>query len=199
MVVYLVKRAKRMTSHYFDLTVIPDLETSAPQLLGALYDRLHLTLVQQRLDRVGVSFPHYSVNPRTLGNTLRLHAADTVLHQLHQADWLKGIRDHVRQTEPSPVPTDARHRTVQRRQFKTNAERLRRRRMRRRGETAEQAALAIPISVERRPDLPYVHLRSRSSGQPYCLFVALGPITETAIHGTFNSHGLGGPTTIPWF
>lgn len=188
-----------MTTHYIDITVRPDPESSASQLLGALYDRLHLTLVQHRLDGIGVSFPGYTVSPRTLGTTLRLHGSNHALQQVTQAEWLKGVRDHVRMTEIAGVPADASHRTVQRKQFKTSAERLRRRRMRRKGETEEQATKAIPSSMEHRPNLPYVYLRSHSTGQPFCLFITLGPLAADATPGSFNSYGLGGTTTIPWF
>lgn len=188
-----------MTTHYVDLKVVPDPESGPTQLLGALYDNLHLALVQQRRDTVGISFPDYSLSPRTLGTTLRLHGHQADLQQLMATDWLRGMRDHVRMTEIAASPTDAPHRTVQRKQFKTNADRLRRRRMRRKGETMEQARDAIPTSVERRPDLPYIHLRSRSTRQPFCLFIALGPLQPEATTGRFNSHGLGGPATVPWF
>jgi len=188
-----------MTTHYIDLTVVPDLESSPPTLLGALYDRLHMALVQQQLDSIAVSFPGYSMIPRSLGTTLRLHGSDASLRQLVGADWLKGMRDHVRMTEIAPAPTDVQHRTVQRKQFKTSAERLRRRRMRRKGETAAQAKNAIPGTVERNPNLPYAHVRSRSTGQPFCLFIALGPPRPAAVPGNFNRYGLGGPATVPWF
>lgn len=188
-----------MTSHYVDITVTPGPELSATQLFAALYDRLHLILVQQRRDDIGVSFPGYRLSPRQLGDTLRLHASAEGLHRLLQADWLKGVRDHVRITQITPVPAGAPHRTVQRRQFKTNADRLRRRRMRRKGETPEQAAAAIPLSVERHPDLPCVQLRSRSTGHPFSLFIVLGPLTATPGAGCFNSHGLSGTATVPWF
>lgn len=188
-----------MTTHYIDLTVVPDPESGVPQLLGALYDRLHLALVQQGLDSIGVSFPGYGVNPRSLGSKLRLHGSETSLRQLFAADWLKGMRDHVRMTDIASAPADAPHRTVQRKQFKTNVERLRRRRMKRKGETAEQAREAIPYSVERTPSLPYLHIRSRSTAQPFCLFIAVGAPGPSAVPGSFNSYGLGGPATIPWF
>ncbi|MFT4267128.1 MAG: type I-F CRISPR-associated endoribonuclease Cas6/Csy4 [Xenophilus sp.] len=188
-----------MTSHYVDITVVPGPEFSVPHLLGALYDRLHLALVQHGLETIGVSFPGYSLTPRTLGDTLRLHGSASGLQHLLQADWLKGVRDHVRIAPLAPTPGDARHRSVSRKQFKTNAERLRRRRIRRKGETSEQVAQAIPLSVERRPDLPYAHLRSRSTGQPFHLFIALGPLAQDATPGQFNSHGLSGTATIPWF
>lgn len=188
-----------MITHYLDIKVVIDPETGAPQLLGALYDHLHMALVQQHRDTIGISFPGYNLSPRTLGNTLRLHGESDALQQLMATDWLKGMRDHVRISDVAAVPANTLHRTVQRKQFKTSAERLRRRRMRRKGETAEQAKAAIPTSIERRPNLPYLHLHSRSTGQPFCMFIAMGPLQAAPTPGTFNSHGLGNPATVPWF
>src|SRR5690606_21195144 len=113
----------------------------------------------------------------------------TGLQQLLATDWMKGVRDHVRISDIAIAPAGAPHRTVQRKQFKTSAERLRRRRMRRKGETEEQAKAAIPSRVEQRPDLPYIHLHNRSPRQPFCLFIALGPPQPLATHGPFNSYG----------
>ena len=188
-----------MTTHYIDLALRPDPETSTPALLGALCDHLHLALVQQRRDDIGVSFPGYSTTPRNLGTLLRLHGKEPVLYAFMQDNWLRGMRDHVSRSEIAAAPATARHRTVRRKQFKTNVERLRRRRMKRKGETAAQAKAAIPVSVERRPNLPYVHLRSHSTGRSFCLFIALGPLLPEAIDGHFNSHGLSKGATIPWF
>lgn len=188
-----------MTTHYVDITVVPDPETGVPELLGALYDRLHKALVHQCITRVGVSFPQYSMNPRNLGACLRLHGQADVLRSFLQADWLKGMRDHVRMTEINTVPPNARHRTIARQQFKTNVHRLRRRRMKRKGETAEQAARAIPNTVERRPTLPFLRLHSGSTRQVFCLFVRLGPLSDTPAEGAFNSYGLSQSTTVPWF
>lgn len=188
-----------MTTHYIDLRVLPDPETSASHLLGALYDRLHLALVRHRREDIGVSFPRYSLNPRALGPIMRLHGAVDALTGLMAIDWLGGIRDHVRIGQISEAPAEAMHRTVQRRQFKTSVERLRRRRMRRKGETEEQARQAIPAHVERDADLPYAHLRSGSSCQTYSLFIALGPLQRHPVSGAFNSHGLSAASTVPWF
>ena len=188
-----------MTSHHIDLRVVPDPETSAPQLLGALYDRLHLALVERRCDGIGVSFPGYSLNPHAIGNVLRLHGSEAELRQLMGVDWLKGVRDHVSASDLVTAPVDVPHRSVRRKQFKTSAERLRRRRMKRKGETAEQAARAIPPSVERNPDLPYLRVHSRSTGQPYCMFIQLGPASAAPVSGIFNSYGLSNKATIPWF
>lgn len=188
-----------MTTHYLDFTVVPDAETSVAPLLGALYDRLHRALVQQRLDSIGVSFPQYSVIPRNLGDTLRLHGSETALQGFLAGDWMRGVRDHVRSAGVAAVPVGALHRAVRRRQFKSNVERLRRRRMKRKGETAEQAARAIPDSAAEKPTLPYAHLHSLSTGQPFCLFIELGPVRPEPTIGRFNTYGLGEGSTIPWF
>lgn len=188
-----------MTTHFIDIAVVPDPETSVPQLFTALYGRLHFALVERGSGDIGVSFPRYSVTPRSLGNMVRLHGGESALRELMASDWLKGVRDHVRLSELAPVPSNASHRVVRRRQFKTNVERLRRRRMKRKGETEAQAAAAIPETVERRPGLPFAHLRSHSTGQPFCLFVSLGPLLEEPVPGDFNTYGLGGKATVPWF
>lgn len=188
-----------MSTHYVDLTVVPDSESGVPVLLGALYDRFHRALVEQRLDCIGVSFPQYSVIPRNLGDTLRLHGSEPVLRDFMASDWLRGVRDHVRSSGVALAPAEAIHRLVRRRQFKSNIERLRRRRMKRKGETAEQAARALPKSAAETPSLPYVHLRSRSTGQPFCLFIALGPLQPEPVPGAFNSYGLSEHATVPWF
>ena len=188
-----------MTTHYVDLTVVPDAETGVAPLLGALFDRLHRALAHSQLDNIGVSFPQYSVIPRNLGNTLRLHSGEADLQMFMSGDWLRGVRDHVRMTNIAAAPTDAPHRSVGRQQFKSNVERLRRRRMKRKGETAEQAPAAIPDVVERRPDLPFLQLRSSSTGQPFCLCVEHGPLQLQPVAGVFNAYGLGQEATVPWF
>jgi len=74
-------------------------------------------------------------------------------------------------------------------------------RMHRKGETAEQAAAAIPDSVadRHRPDLPYVQLRSASTGQPFCLFVDQKTQSTQVVSGSFNSYGLSQGATVPLF
>jgi CRISPR-associated endonuclease Csy4 len=188
-----------MTTHYIDITVRPDPEFSHAHLLGAIMTKLHRVLAQLQAGDIGISFPRYSLQPRSLGDLLRLHGSPAALQRLMAQPWLQGMRDHVQMTAPLPVPPNASHRAVRRRQFKTNVERLRRRRMKRKGETSEQAAAAIPHSVERDPGLPYAQLRSASTGQPFCLFVEHGPAQTSATPGSFNSYGLSQAATVPWF
>lgn len=165
--------------------------------------KLHRALVHLETSEIGVSFPRHINKPaskRTLGDMLRLHANSAALESLMALNWLQGIRDHTQLDEPALAPIDAPHYCVRRRQFKTSAERLRRRRMKRKGETEEQAKTAIPNSVEQHPDLPYLQLRSSSTGQPFTLFIEHSPHPPAKPpQGGFNSYGLGGNATIPWF
>jgi CRISPR-associated endonuclease Csy4 len=191
-----------MTTHYIDITLLPDPEFSHAHLMGALVAKLHRALVLGQTQDIGVSYPKHVVQPatqRTLGSVLRLHGTAVALDRLMAQDWLKGMRDHTQVSAVLAVPITAQHRTVRRRQFKTNVDRLRRRRMQRKGETAEQAAAAIPDGVERRPDLPFVQLRSSSTGQPFCLCIEHGPLLPQQVQGCFNAYGLGSEATVPWF
>lgn len=188
-----------MTSHYIDITLLPDPEFSHAHLLGALVSKLHRALVQLKAADIGISFPRYSLRPRSLGEVLRLHGTDAALQRLMELPWLQGMRDHVQLTALLQAPLDAPRWQVQRRQFKTSVDRLRRRRMRRKNETLEQAAVAIPDSVERCLKLPFVQLRSTSTGQPFSLFVDQGPSRAGAVPGRFNTYGLSLGSTIPWF
>lgn len=188
-----------MTTHYINIRLLPDPEFSQAHLLGALYAKLHRVLVQLDASDIGVSFPEYNLKPRTMGNVMRVHGHAHVLQRLMEADWLRGMYDHVECTQITAIPDQVSHRVVVRRQFKTNVERLRRRRMRRKGETKEQAKEAIPASVERQPELPFVQLRSSSTGQPFRLFIEQSEGRPMAQDGTYNSYGLSMGASVPWF
>ncbi len=114
-------------------------------------------------------------------------------------NWLQGMRDHVQVSGVLPIPEVAQYCVVSRRQFKTNADRLRRRRMQRKGESYEQAVQAIPHSIERKPNLPFVMLRSQSTGQAFALFIAQSEVLSEPLQGSFNTYGLGQNASIPWF
>ncbi|CAM4144174.1 type I-F CRISPR-associated endoribonuclease Cas6/Csy4 [Kerstersia similis] len=188
-----------MTSHYVDIHLLPDPEFSQTQLMSALYAKLHRVLVQLGSHDIGVSFPGYSLKPKALGVVMRLHGTEPSLKALQAKDWLRGMRDHMEHSAVLPVPQQVQYRNIWRRQFKTNADRLRRRRMQRKGETFEQAVMAIPESIERQPDLPFIQIRSGSTGQSFPIFLLMGEMQDEARSGSFNSYGLSQVATIPWF
>ena len=184
---------------YIDIRILPDPEFTSTILMGALYGKLHRALVKLQSDDIGISFPEHQRRPKSLGGVLRLHGSATALDHLMSQDCLAGMRDHIQMTGLAPVPGNAKHRVVRRRQFKTNAERLRRRRARRHEETLEQAREQIPDTVERKVDLPYVTLRSQSTGQDFCLFIEHGDLQAHPVTGRFSRYGLSPTATIPWF
>lgn len=185
--------------HYIDIRLRPDPEFSVPMLMGALYGKLHRALVRMKAEEIGVSFPRFTLRPKCLGDVLRLHGSSATLNGLMAQPWLSGMLDHIERSEVAEVPADARHRIVRRRQFKTNAERLRRRRANRHGETMEQARMQIPAAVERKISLPFVQIASSTTGQRFSLFIEHGQVQDSPIAGTFNSYGLGQEATVPWF
>ncbi|MBK1726029.1 type I-F CRISPR-associated endoribonuclease Cas6/Csy4 [Halorhodospira neutriphila] len=184
--------------HYLDIRLEPDPEFPAPTLMGALVSKLHRALVELGANDIGISLPEHERYP-PLGATLRLHGSVSRLQALMEIQWLKGMRDHVTLDGIKPVPADVTHRVVRRRQYKTNPERLRRRRMRRHNESYEEAARRIPDAVERQVTTPYVVVRSRSSGQAFALFIEHGDCQDAPVTGVFSTYGLSKEATVPWF
>lgn len=199
--------------HYVDIRLQPDAEFAPAMLMAALFTKLHKALAFGAHHDIGVSFPQMDVgdppsarasrhgaHPRyVLGQVLRLHGTAVALHKLLATDWLNGMRDHVVCGVVLLVPTDVRHRVLSRVQAKSSPERLRRRQMRRHGLTEEQAKERIPDSVAETLDLPFLTLRSQSTGQTFRLFIRVGSALDKAVPGEFGAYGLSPQTTVPWF
>lgn len=188
-----------MLTHYLDIHLRPDPEFPASQLLAALYAKLHRALVQLKSADLAISFPGYSERPLGLGRTLRLVGSAERLKQLMALPWLTGMADHVQLGEVVPVPASAAHRRLTRVQAKSNPERLRRRQMRRHGLTEAQALERIPDEAAESLSLPFISVRSASTGQAFLLFMRLSPPSSESVPGEFNAYGLSTTATIPWF
>lgn len=185
--------------HHLEICLLADPELAAHQVMGALYSKLHRSLVTLGTDDIGVSFPDYDAKMPTLGSRLRLHGDLNVLTRLTRIDWLTGVRDHVSASAVLPVPAGATHRAVRRVQSKSNPARLRRRLMRRHGLDEQEAEQRIPDTATEWLRLPFVQLPSASTGQTFRLFIAHAPIQQTAVAGEFNAYGLSRTATVPWF
>ncbi|ANB17783.1 type I-F CRISPR-associated endoribonuclease Cas6/Csy4 [Dokdonella koreensis] len=186
--------------HYIDLTIRPDPEFPAHQLMSALYAKLHRALVNLYTDCIGVSFPGFNTTPVSIGMHLRLHGSLSSLRTLMETNWLLGMRDHASVTDIQAIPGGAGHRRVFRVQAQSSPERLRRRAMRRHGLSEDDARARIPEAAGRTLKLPFVQLSSRSTGQlSFPLFIEHGPIEQQPVSGRFNSYGLSREATIPWF
>ena len=185
--------------YYVDIDVRPDPEFPAHQLMSALYAKLHRALAAQASAGIGVSFPGVNSNVSHLGTRLRLHGSLMDLSTLLSVDWLAGMRDHVALMPPTSTPPTVQHRRVSRVQVKSNPERLRRRLMRRHTLDEHEARQCIPDNAVHLSKLPFVQLRSTSTGQSFRLFIEHGPLQPSMLSGTFNAYGLSQQATVPWF
>ncbi|TCT20164.1 type I-F CRISPR-associated endoribonuclease Cas6/Csy4 [Thiobaca trueperi] len=186
--------------HYLEITLLPDPEFAPTVLMNALFAKLHRGLVDLSSTRIGVSFPGMRKEPksRSLGERLRIHGSLADLRGLMDLPWLTGMRDHILFQGPEPIPDQVSDCRVRRVQAKSSPERLRRRLMRRRGIGEEAARQCIPDALEVRLDLPFVTLKSRSTGQTFRLFIEQQAVSQS-IAGEFNNYGLSLTATVPWF
>lgn len=186
--------------HYQDIKILPDPEFPPSTLMNALFAKLHRILVQLKSNAIGISFPGADEKRRALGCVLRLHGTESGLQNLQAQNWLTGMRDHVNLAEIRPVPSNVQHCRVKRAQAKSSAERLRRRHCKRHEGVTESDALGlIPNSVEKRLELPFLQLKSESTGQRFRLFIEHQTPQAQPVTGEFNSYGLSGKATVPWF
>ena len=190
--------------HFVDIHLLPDPELPAHVLLSALYAKLHRALVMGgdgNTGSIAISLPGYSVRPgvNSLGSSLRLLGGQPRLQALAGTDWLGSLRDQVSVNASAAVPITALHRSLRRVQAKSNPERLRRRLIKRHGIDEAEARKRIPDSAAEMLTLPFLQLRSASTGQNFRLFLQLGQKQATAESGSFNTYGLSATATIPWF
>jgi len=186
--------------HYINIQLRPDPEIAPHQLMSALFVRLHKALVEIQSNAIGVSFPEHDESIPTLGQCLRLHGSHADLTKVMALSWLKGVQDYTTVSDLFPTPAGVQHRSVSRVQTKSNVDRLRRRAMRRHGLTAEQASERIPITVERKLQLPFITVGSSSTKQAaFPLFVSHSTCVAEPVTGRFNSYGLSLGGTVPWF
>ncbi len=185
--------------HYLEIRLLPDPEFQPTVLMSALYSKLHRALVQLENPGLGVSFPDIEQACPTLGKRLRLHGKHENLQRLMALNWLTGMRDHTSVGELTPTPDNVDYRVVRRVQAKSNPERLRRRLAKRRGISLEEAQKLIPDSYTKQLTLPFVTIRSQSTGQTFRLFIDHLPPQSAPVPGKFSHYGLSPTATVPWF
>lgn len=184
--------------HYLDIHLLPDPEFAPAQLMNALFAKLHRTLALQESTDIGISFPRAANRRSGLGSHLRLHGSLPGLKRLAELSWLSGMRDHTQLSDILPVPASAHHVAVRRVQAKSSPERLRRRQMKRKGWTVEEARAAIPDSAAETLQLPFLTIHSTSTDQTFRLFIDQHPV-DHAQPGSFNGYGLSASASLPRF
>lgn len=183
-------------NYYIDIQVLPDPEFNESTLLNALFSKLHRELVSIDADNIGVSFPSAK---KTLGNYLRLHGSDTVLNTLMKNSWLMGLNDYLNIGVVSSVPKDCQYHKVSRVQVKSSAARLLRRSVKKGWITEAQAQQRLADSQDQQSTLPYLQMKSQSTGQHFKLFIQQGKPQHSHEAGSFNAYGLSHTATVPTF
>lgn len=179
--------------YYIDIKVLPDPEFDTTTLMNALYSKLHRALAAASKGKVGVSFPHLKNTP---GDLLRLHAEQSVLEQLMDKKWLKGLGDYTHIAEIKVVPDSTQHVRVKRIQAKMTAARLRR--AVKRGSISVQEAETL-LDQRKLWKKPFFQLQSSSTNRRFPLFIEQTVILNEARKGKFTSYGLSNKATVPWF
>ena len=188
---------------YVNIEIRENPDFKSTTLMNTLFEKLHFALVKAGPNiQVGVSFPSASHGKHSsLGHVLRLHGQSSTLSEFMKSRWASSLGDYVSVTNvmPVPLPSNVRHTCVKRVQFQSNAERLRRRFMKRHNVDADIARQKIPDSVERRTNLPWLQLKSASTGQYFRLFIEIGESQASGTTGEFNRYGLSSTGTVPIF
>lgn len=187
--------------HYIDIRLRPDPDFSPAMLMGVLYGKLHRALFDLEANDISISFPDHKtgVRARTPGDRLRIHGERARLDQLMAMSWLKGIGELIDCGEIGIVPGDAKHCIVRRRQFNTGSPSRAKRYAKRHDIAQSEAQELLRVPAERRIELPFVQVASRSNGERFAMFIEHGRPQATPTPGQFNYYGLSHGATVPWF
>jgi len=182
--------------HYVDIRMRPNAEIAEQISMNEVFFRLHKALVEVGEGEIGVSFPQFAT---TLGNCLRVHGSRPSLTHLMALPWVKGVEDYASVSCIKLIPQGVSYKVVKRRQVKSSPERLMRRSLKRGSITQELAEEKFADCKAETTSLPYVRLKSLSTGQTFRLFVEQGPTVPDPVAGTFSAYGLSSTATVPWF
>lgn len=190
---------------YKELTLLPDQEIATNFLMSKVMSALHLVCVEfehrSGVVKLGIGFPEYSKEKRTLGNKVRLFATTSeVLDRTTGNSRLQHLGEYLRigalRRTPDSVNGYVQYLRVQ---FKENKERLIRRYVQRHQMDLEETEKLYSNFKRPEPNLPYVTMNSLSSGQRFKLYISM--VIQTSENGVpvFNSYGLIKTGSLPLF
>ena len=192
-------------NYYQDITFIPDEEIPLYFLWEKLYQQLHLALVERLEDgksKVGISFPKYSKEGRSLCNKLRLLALEKPdLEALNMDKYFDRLNDYIHRTSIKEVSADkiTGYAFFKREQIKNNHERLARRRACKMGVPYEQALAFFAKKKVQRSEAPFIYLNSQTNGNRYPLFIVMEETNVVPGTAAFSSYGLSNNCSVPLF
>ncbi|MEA3359922.1 MAG: type I-F CRISPR-associated endoribonuclease Cas6/Csy4 [Thermodesulfobacteriota bacterium] len=190
--------------YYQEISLLPNAEITPYFIWQKLYQQIHLALVENRNEEnasmVGVSFPEYNADEFLLGTKLRLFAEDEQsLKDMQCEKWLNRLRDYVHLKPIEPVPERLMgHACFKHIKLKGNKEKLARRRVKRKGETLQQALAYFADYEEQCSKLPYINMTSQTNGHRFRLFIEKQAMEQPQT-GLYLCYGLSNTTTVPLF
>jgi CRISPR-associated endonuclease Csy4 len=192
--------------YYIEITLIENLDINLFSLWSKVFQQIHLGLVEiqneQKRVPIGISFPDYVAREKfnILGSKLRLFAPDeTTLARFDAVKWLERLSDYVHCTGIRPVPEKlSGYAVYQRVQPQASKEVLARRFAKRHPVAFEEALARYALMEQSLPTLPYIRLKSLSSGNDFCLWIKKQQADEPA-GSSFNTYGLSSSSTVPEF
>lgn len=197
--------------YFQEITLIDQAEISPYFIWSKLYSQLHLALVElkdsENQVEIGVSFPQYVFEQEkskklkvNLGKRIRLFSGtEEALKALSIQKWLDRLTDYVHITSIREVPQEkiTGYACFQRKQVKTNAERLARHRVKR-GDIDFDEALRRYQNVITSTDLPYVQMKSLTSDKSFKLFIEKKIVEKSSLQ-KFSTYGLSAAASVPEF
>ena len=195
--------------YYTEITFMMHDDISFYQLWTKVYTQLHLALVetknQDNTVNIGVSFPEYKFNKERkigfLGTKIRLFAHNQEsLQHLGIKIWLDRLSDYVHISSIRPVPQDKifSYAIFQRKQVKTNAERLARHRVKTKNDISLEDAIKLYQKRITKTDLPFIQMKSLTSDKYFKLFIEKKESPKSN-EFEFNAYGLSSKSTVPEF
>lgn len=160
-----------MMKYYQEITLIPDAEIPPDFLWTKVYAQIHLAFAdRENIDHkqiYGVSFPEYA--DESMGEKARVFAPEEAdLKKLDLKKALRRLSDYVHITSIREVPESKVKGYVKfaRYQPDSSIARKARRYAKRHPEVTEKAAFKMLKQREEKYDLPFIQLKSLSTGQP---------------------------------
>lgn len=173
-------------THYQDFKVKGG-DIPIPVVMGEVFRRAHLRIVEVGVGKIGVTFPNLEDTP---GDTLRLHGAEEDLTEFG-TEWLKHLHLQVESFDIDLVPPNSTLKVLRRVQPRPSPERWLRRWLKRHGGQA-------PDTLPPRHILqaPFLRLRSSSNKNMIIMFFKV-ELDLTKGSPLPNSYGIG--SALPHF
>ncbi len=191
--------------YYEDLYLLANQDIAANFLMSKVMSSLHLICVENARQsgsfNLGIGFPQYSKEKKSLGAVIRLYSEDSSLLAKTAGDnRLRRLEDYIKINEVKEAPeSPLGYKQYRRVQFKENKERLMRRYAKRHQTDIQQAQKDYAGFTPKKNNLPYIVLDSLSSGHRFRLYIEEVQQKEDAGAPVFNSYGLTSSGSLPAF